>query len=151
MLPKTYHLAEINIARMVAPLDSTIMAEFVANLDGINALAEASPGFVWRLVGDGNDATSVRPYDDDMIIVNMSVWKSVEDLRQYVYRSPHADYIKKRKDWFSRMSQPFMVMWWVEAGHIPTVSEAKDHLEHLRAHGESDYAFTFLRAFPPPE
>lgn len=146
-----WHIAQINIGRMAAPLDSPIMAEFMNNLDKINALAEASPGFVWRLTGDGNNATSLRPYDDERIIVNMSVWKSVDDLKQYVYNSDHAGYIKKRKEWFERMTQAFMGMWYVPAGHIPTVEEAKEHLEHLRAHGESEYTFTFLRVFPPPE
>lgn len=145
-----YHLAQINIARMVASLDSPVMAEFVNNLDRINALAESSPGFVWRLKGEGNDATSLRPYDDDMLIVNMSVWKTVEDLQQYVYRSGHVDVMRKRKQFFSKMEQAFMGMWWIPAGHIPTVQEAKDHLEHLRAHGESDHTFTFRRIFPPP-
>lgn len=151
MSSNAYHIAQINIGRMTAPLDSPIMAEFVNNLDRINALAESSPGFVWRLVGAGNDATSLRPYDDDRIIVNMSVWESVDDLKQYVYKSAHAGFIKKRKEWFERMTQSFMGLWWIPAGHIPTVEEAKEHLEHLRTHGESEYTFTFLRLFPPPE
>ncbi len=150
MSGNAYHLAQINIARMAGSIDSPIMAEFVANLDSINALAESSPGFVWRLVGAGNDATSLRPYDDDMIIVNMSVWKTVEDLQQYVYHSAHTGFIRKRKEWFIPMKQAFMGMWWIPAGHIPTVEEAKEHLEHLRAHGETEYTFTFLKVFPPP-
>lgn len=150
MTGRASHLAQINIARMLAPLDDPIMAGFVANLDGINALAESSPGFVWRLKGEGNDATDLRPFDDDMMIVNMSVWKTVEDLQQYVYRSAHSAMIKKRREWFSRMTQSFMGMWWIPAGDIPTIAEAKAHLEHLRAHGESEYTFTFLRVFPPP-
>lgn len=145
-----YHLAQVNIGRMVAPLDSPVMAEFVDNLDRINTLAESSPGFVWRLKGDGNDATSLRPFEDEMIIVNMSVWKTVEDLQQYVYRSAHTEIMRKRKQFFNKMEQAFMVMWWIPAGHLPDVQEAKTHLEHLRAHGESDYAFTFRRIFPPP-
>jgi Domain of unknown function (DUF3291) len=150
MAERAYHIAQINIGRMAAPLDSPIMAEFMNNLDRINALAESSPGFIWRLIGDGNNATSLRPFDDDMIIVNMSVWKTVEDLQQYVYHSAHAGFIRKRKEWFSRMNQAFMGLWWIPAGHIPTVDEAKEHLEHLRAHGESEYTFTFLKTFPPP-
>src|SRR5262249_39952857 len=110
MVANTYHLAQINIGRMAAPLDSPTMAEFVNNLDRINALAESSPGFVWRLIGAGNDATSLRPYDDDRIIVNMSVWKSVEEFQQYVYRSAHAEIMRKRKQFFERM-EAYFVMW----------------------------------------
>jgi hypothetical protein len=146
----TYYLAEINIARMLEPLDSPIMAEFVANLDRINALAESSPGFVWRLVGEGDDATSLRPYDDDMIIVNMSVWESVEHLHTYAYKSDHTDILRKRKDWFSKMGEAHFCMWWIRAGHTPTVREAKEHLDHMREHGESAYAFTFKNVFPAP-
>jgi hypothetical protein len=145
-----YHLAQINIARMLAPLDDPIMADFAANLDAINALAESSPGFVWRLKGDGNNATDLRPYDDEMLIVNMSVWKTVEDLQQYVYRSAHSGMMKRRKEWFSRM-KVYMGMWWIPAGTTPTLDEAKEHLEYLQAHGESAYTFTFLKVFPPPE
>lgn len=145
-----YHLAQVNIARMVAPLDNPVMTEFVDNLDRINALAESSPGYVWRLKGDGNDATSLRPYDDEMIIVNLTVWKTVEDLQQYVYHTAHTEIMRKRKQFFSKMEKPFMCMWWIPAGHIPDVQEAKTHLDHLQAHGESDYAFTFRRIFSPP-
>lgn len=139
----TQHLAQLNIARMLAPIDSPVMAEFVAQLDAINALADGSPGFVWRLVGAGNDATSLRPFPDDFIIVNMSVWESIEALKQYVYRSDHARVLRERAKWFEKMSESHMVLWWVPAGHIPTVTEAKAKLMHLREHGETPEAFTF--------
>jgi hypothetical protein len=145
-----YHLAQVNIGRLTAPLDSPILAGFVNNLDRINALAEESPGFVWRLVGEGNDATSLRPYDDDMIIVNMSVWESVEQLQAYVYKSDHTDIMRGRKQWFSKMDF-YMCMWWVRVGHIPTVKEAKERLEHMEQHGESAHSFTFRNVFPPPD
>lgn len=150
-MPKhVYHIAEINIARMLEPLDSPIMAEFANNLDQINALAESSPGFVWRLVGEGNDATSLRPFEDDMIIVNMSVWESVDQLKNYAYKSNHTDFLRKRKQWFHLMKDAYFCMWWVKAGHTPTVREAKEHLDHLRTHGETATAFTFKTLFPPP-
>jgi hypothetical protein len=146
-----YHIAQLNIGRILAPTDSPIMAEFMNNLDQINALAESTPGFVWRLIGDGNDATSLRPYpEDDMMLVNMSVWETVEQLRDYVYKSNHVDFLRKRKQWFELMKEAYYCMWWVRAGHIPTVREAKERLEHLRAHGETATAFTFKTVFPPP-
>jgi hypothetical protein len=142
-----FHLAQVNIARMVAPLDSPTLGGFVARLDEINALADSSPGFVWRFqTADGN-ATAVRPYDDDRILFNMSVWQSLEHLRQYVYRSAHAQLIGRRKDWFSKFDTPYLALWWVPAGHLPSVDEAKQRLELLRANGETREAFTFRRGF----
>ena len=141
-------LAQVNIGRLLAPIDSPQLAGFVEKLDEINALAEASPGFVWRLTGEGNDATSLRPYDDDMIIMNMSVWQDLEALHTYTYRTDHAQIMKHRRQWFESMKEAFMVLWWVEDGHIPTVWEARDRLEHLRAHGPTPHAFTFKQNFP---
>jgi hypothetical protein len=137
------HLAQLNIGRMLGPIDSPVMAEFVAQLDEINALAERSPGFVWRLVGAGNDATSLRPFDDDLIIVNMSVWQDVASLKAYVYRSDHARVMRDRRRWFEKMRDAFVVLWWIPEGHIPTIHEAKERLMHLREHGETPHAFTF--------
>jgi Domain of unknown function (DUF3291) len=141
-----YHLAQINIARIKGvDMNDPIMAEFVALLDEINTLAEQSPGFVWRLKGDGNDATDILPFDDTRIIVNMSVWENLESLENYVYRSSHADVMKKRKQWFSRFELPAVVLWHIPAGHIPTVEEAKRRLAHLQQNGTSNYAFDFKR------
>ena len=144
-----YELAQLNIATTKAPLDSPLMAEFVANLDRINALAEASPGFVWRLKGEGNDATSLRPLGDD-VIVNMSVWQNAQALHNYVYRTAHLEVMKKRKAWFEAMREAYVVLWWVPAGHRPDVGEALSRLETLRRLGPTNMAFTFKQPFPPP-
>jgi hypothetical protein len=144
------HLAQLNLGRMLAPLDSPLMADFVNALADINALAERSPGFVWRLVGDGgNDATSIRPYPDERIIVNMSVWETVAALKAYAYKSEHAQFLRRRHEWFEKFDGPYLVLWWIPEGHTPTVWEAKDRLDHLRAHGETPHAFTFKRIFAP--
>lgn len=147
----TYHLAQLNIGRIVAPLESEQLAGFVDQLETINALADASPGFVWRLQTDDGDATGLRPFDDDLIIVNMSVWESVEALSAYAYRSDHRDVLRRRGEWFERMPEAFLVLWWVPAGHFPTVDEAKDRLELVRAKGPTPDAFTFRAVFPPPD
>ncbi len=142
-----YHLAQINIARMVAPLDSPVMHDFVANLERINALAESAEGFIWRLKGDGNDATSLRPYEDERVIVNMSVWESVDALYQYAYYSDHTEIFRRRAEWFEKMTTPAAGLWWILAGHIPTVAEAKEKLEHLEQYGATPQAFTFKKRF----
>ncbi|MBL8166022.1 MAG: DUF3291 domain-containing protein [Anaerolineae bacterium] len=147
----SYQIAQINIARMVAPLDSPVMADFVANLDQINALAEAAPGFVWRLKGEGNDATSLRPYEDDRIIVNMSVWQSIDALFQYTYYTAHTDFFRRRAEWFEKLATPAVTLWWVAAGHEPTPAEGRERLEYLAAHGPTPHAFTFKQHFSPEE
>jgi hypothetical protein len=146
----TYHLAQVNIAVLREPLDSPALADFVAALAPINALADASPGFVWRLQTEDGDATAIRPFDDDMIMVNMSVWQSVEALGDYVYRSAHTPVMRRRREWFQAMAEAYVALWWVPAGHRPAVGEAKERLEHLRANGPGSFAFTFRRPFPPP-
>ena len=148
-----YSLAQVNIARMLAPLDNPIMAGFVAQLDTVNALADGSPGFIWRLQTPEGNATDLRPYEDEMILVNMSVWSTLEDLTRFVYasESQHRDVMKQRRRWFQRFDGPYVALWWVPQGHIPTVEEAKERLEHLRAHGETPYAFTFKKPFPMPD
>ncbi|HET7810423.1 MAG TPA: DUF3291 domain-containing protein [Steroidobacteraceae bacterium] len=145
-----YQLAQINIARLKAPLDSPELKDFVDNLDRINALAENSPGFVWRLKGEGNDATSLRPMGDD-VIVNMSVWRDVESLKNYVYRSAHVEILKRKREWFTRMAESHMALWWVPQGHQPAVSEAAIKLRVLREKGPSPEAFTFTSAFAAPD
>lgn len=146
----SYQLAQLNIATLKAPLASPELKDFVDNLDRINALAEVSAGFVWRLVGDGNDATSLRPFGDD-IIVNMSVWRDVEALRDFAYRSGHVEIMRRRREWFTRMAAAYMVLWWVPAGHEPTLAEAAERLELLRRRGPTPEAFTFGEAFPAPD
>ena len=142
-------LAQLNIATMREPLETPSMADFVANLERINALAEQSPGFVWRLKDDEGDATTLRPFGE-MVIVNMSVWQGIESLRRYAFESAHAEILRRRREWFDPMSDAHAVLWWVQHGHRPTVEEAAERLEYLRAHGATNRAFTFKSAFPPP-
>jgi heme-degrading monooxygenase HmoA len=149
MRSSKYHIAQVNIARMLAPLDDPIMAEFVASLSEINALADRSPGFVWRFQTEEGNATGVRPYDDDRIIVNLSVWETIENLKAYVHKSAHAEVMRRRRQWFEKFQGVYMALWWVEAGHIPTVDEAKERLEYLGQHGESERAFTFKQPYDP--
>jgi hypothetical protein len=144
-----WQLAQINIARMRAPLDDPTMVGFVSRLDAINALAEASPGFVWRFQGEAGNATYLRPYDDDRIIINMSVWESVDALRAYVYQADHAAVMRQRKDWFEKFDGPYLALWWVPFGHRPGIDEAKVRLDHLRLHGPSAWAFTVRETFAP--
>lgn len=146
-----YHLAEVNIASPLAPLDDPVMAGFVDNLSAMNALAEATPGFVWRLTDDTEaDATSLRPYGAD-VMVNMSVWESVEALREYTYRTAHLDFMRRRHEWFRRDGpSPHLALWWVPAGHRPGVEEAGRRLAMLAAEGPGLEAFTLRRPFPPP-
>jgi len=143
-------LAQLNIASLKAPLDSPELKDFVDNLDRINALAESSPGFVWRLVGDGNDATSLRPLGDN-VLVNMSVWRDVASLKSYVYQSAHTQIMKRRREWFTRMGEAHMVLWWVADGHQPNVAEAVARLKLLRERGPTPEAFTFGEAFGAPD
>ena len=146
-----YQLAQVNIALPVELLTSQRLAEFVALLEPVNALADAAPGFVWRLQTEDGDATAVRAFDDDRLIVNMSVWESVESLRDFVYRNPeHRAIMRERRRFFVHLREAIQVLWWVPAGHIPTVEEAEERLELLRAHGPTPEAFTFRVNFPPP-
>jgi len=145
-----YQLAQVNIARMLAPLDSPLMAEFVAQLDTINALADASPGFVWRLQTSEGNAAALRPYEDDLMLVNLSLWASLADLSVFVYKSRHRQVLQQRHQWFERFNGFYVALWWVPSGHIPTVEEAKERLDYLRTHGESPYAFSFKEPFPAP-
>ena len=145
-----WHLAQVNVATIVAPLDSPPLADFVAALDRINALAEASAGFVWRLKGDGGNATDIRAGDDPNFIVNKSVWQSVELLFEFVYRSMHTKVMSRRRDWFKKPDQAYHVLWWVPVGHEPTVEEALARLAHLQQHGPTAHAFTFKERYPSP-
>jgi hypothetical protein len=141
-----FELAQLNIAYLKAPIDSPTLADFVANLDRINLLADASDGFRWRLQTDEGHATSLRPFGDD-VIVNMSVWRDLEALREFAYNSAHTEIMKRRREWFAQAPQAYAVLWWVPSGHRPSLSEAADRLEQLRQHGPSPMAFTFGRVF----
>ncbi|HEY1327624.1 MAG TPA: DUF3291 domain-containing protein [Casimicrobiaceae bacterium] len=146
-----YELAQLNIGVLRGPIGSPIMAEFVANLDRVNALADGSPGFAWRLQTEEGNATAIRPFDDENVAVNLSVWRDMESLTAFVYRSAHVDIMRRRREWFERMDEAFLVLWWVPKGHRPTVQEAIDRLQILRADGPTREAFTFRHPFPAPD
>jgi heme-degrading monooxygenase HmoA len=131
-------------------MDGPVMSGFKAMLEPINALADEAPGFVWRLQTEDGDATAIRPYEDERMMVNMSTWESIEDLRAFVYTSGHTAVMRSRKQWFEKL-QIYMVLWWVPAGHEPTIDEAKARLAHLQARGPTPYAFTFRASFPSPD
>jgi hypothetical protein len=146
-----WELAQLNIGTTVAPLDTEQLAGFVAALEPVNAIADSAPGFVWRLQDDAGDATSYRAFGDDSILVNMSVWTSVESLADFVYRSAHVEIMRRRREFFVRLTDAFTVLWWVPAGHLPTVAEAEERLLTLRSDGPTPYAFTFREPFPAPD
>jgi hypothetical protein len=145
----THELAQINVARLKAPIDHPDTAEFVANLDAINALGEASPGFVWRFQTAEGNATSVHPYDDVLVIINLTMWTSVEALADFAYRSGHTAFLRRRAEWFERATTPVVAMWWEPAGSRPSEHGAVARLEHLRTHGPTAHAFTFREQFDP--
>lgn len=146
-----YHLAQINIGRLIAPIDDPRIAEFVTQLEPINVLADKSPGFVWRLQSASGNATDII-YDerDSSILVNMSVWKSLEALRDYAYKSGHACVLRDRAKWFEKMDKPIYCLWWIPAGHIPTVAEGRERLEHYQQHGPTPFSFWFSKHFSQP-
>lgn len=144
-----YYLAQVNTATLRAPLHDPQMTDFVAQIRAINAVADADPGFVWRLRSEGGeDATSIRAFDDERILITLTVWKSLEALSNYVYRSAHAGVMRDRRRWFEKADQPILALWWIPVGHLPSVEEAKERLEHLRCHGSTPYAFSFSKPFP---
>ncbi|RZS91029.1 uncharacterized protein DUF3291 [Motilibacter rhizosphaerae] len=146
----TYHLAQVNIGRTLAPLTSEQLAGFVELLEPVNALADASPGFVWRLQGEAGDATEFKLRGDELLIVNMSVWESLDELGDFVFRTMHAEVMRRRREWFERLREVYTCLWWVPEGHVPTVAEAEERLAELAADGPSPVAFTFQRPFPAP-
>ncbi len=148
--PERWHVAQLNVGRAVAPMDQPAMAGFVSRLDEINDLSEASPGFVWRLKGDGNSAVDIHVTDDPQFIVNLTVWASIDALHAFTYRSDHRTVFKRRHDWFERHHSPNMVLWWVPAGTIPTLDEALARLARLTTDGPTPEAFTFKHRLPPP-
>jgi hypothetical protein len=146
-----FHLAEINIGRFRAPVDDPMIADFVANLERINALADGSPGFIWRLTGDGDDATDIKPdASDPMMAINMSVWESPQALGAFVYRSDHLPIMRRRAEWFEKL-ELYMALWWVPVGRFPTVEEGMGKVETLRRLGPTAQAFTFRNPFPAPD
>jgi len=146
-----HHLAQINVGRLLAPVGDPLVAEFVASLDRVNALADAQAGFVWRLTGAGNDATDIRPDPGDALqAINVSVWESLEALAAFVYRSDHLGVMRRRREWFAAPAEAYMTLWWVPAGHRPDMAEGLERLRLLRANGPSRLAFTFRQPFPAP-
>jgi hypothetical protein len=147
-----YQLAQVNIGRVKAPIDDPLMAGFVSRLDELNALADRNPGFVWRLQTPVGNATYFRPYpEDDRILINMSVWKSIAALRNYVYKTSHAELLRQRDAWFEKFSGVYMALWWVPAGHRPGMDEATKRIAHLAQHGPPQFAVTFKPSFDPDD
>lgn len=152
MVSTQWQLAQVNLGRLRAPIDDPMIAEFKHALDEINAVAEASPGFVWRLQDDDGNATGIEVSpDDELVIPNMSVWESIEALSEFVYRSDHTPFLRRRRDWFERFGRTFLALWWVPTGHLPTLAEAIARLDILERHGPTTRAFTFRHPFPPPD
>jgi hypothetical protein len=152
-LSAAFHIAQLNIGELVAPSGSPEVAEFEALLDPINAIADAAPGFVWRLQDEEGNATSFRIFDGDTL-VNMSVWESIESLRAFAYGmhadGAHTGVMRRRAEWFRPAKDAYLALWWVEAGHIPDLEEAAERLTYLRDRGPTERAFTFRKSFPPP-
>jgi hypothetical protein len=146
-----WQLAQVNVARAQFPVDSAQMADFMALLDPINALADGTEGFVWRLQTEAGDATALRPFDDDRILINMSVWESFAALRSFVYLSNHLEVMRRRREWFERMAEAYLALWWIPAGQLPTIADARARLDILRERGPSPAAFTFHDRYPAPE
>lgn len=152
-----YVLAQVNIGRLIAPLDAPLMADFVAALDPVNAVADAAPGFIWRLQTEDGNATALRVFEQDAegadggILINMSVWESVEALAAFVYGAAHLPVLRRRREWFERMKEAYTALWWIPRGRIPAIGEAEDRVRHLRAHGPTPRAFTLREHFPPPD
>jgi len=145
-----FHLAQINIAQPKGDIDDPIMAGFVARIDEINALAEQSDGFVWRLIAAAGEPTGIPVFDDANMLVNMSVWQDIEALKHFVYHTAHLELLKDKSAWFDKMASQHQCMWWIPAGHVPTLEEAKQRLDELQANGPSERAFTFSKPFPAP-
>ncbi|MGC4102446.1 DUF3291 domain-containing protein [Ferruginibacter sp.] len=146
-----YQLAEINIARMKGiNINDPVMKEFVDNLDAVNALAENSPGFIWRFKDDSNNATAFNPFNDEQVIINISVWEDIETLRDFMYNTWHADFMKRRREWFHRFGKLYTAMWWTPAGKFPTVEEAIDNLDYLQKNGATEKVFDFKNIFNAP-
>jgi len=147
-----YDLAEINVARLRAPLDDPLVHGFVDGLDRINGLADDSPGFCWRLQDeDGGDATSIQAFDDELMLINMSTWESIEALHAFVFNTAHSEFLRRRRDWFAALGEVYVALWWVPAGHQPSQDEGIERLEKLRESGPTMHAFTFKDAFAPAD
>ena len=146
-----YNIAEINIAKIKGvDINDPIMKEFVDNLDGVNAIAESSSGFVWRLKDESNNATSINPYNDEQIIINISVWESIEALEHFMYKTFHSNFLKRRKEWFQTFGKVSTAMWWIPNGQVPTIEESVEKLDYLQKNGSTELVFDFKNKFPAP-
>ncbi|ANB08532.1 hypothetical protein SAM40697_4574 [Streptomyces ambofaciens] len=148
MTDAAYELAQVNISRLKAPLDSPQLKDFVDALDPVNASADAAEGFVWRLQSESGNATDVPFFGDDWLIVNLTVWRDADALTAFMYQGRHREMLARRREWFERLAEAVTTLWWVPAGHRPTVAEAESRLLHLRTHGPTPYAFTLRTSFP---
>jgi hypothetical protein len=151
----SFVLAQVNIGRLRAPLDTPALADFVAALDPVNAVADAAPGFVWRLQTEDGNATAIQAFEWDTagsagVIINMSVWESVEALAAFVYSAGHRRVLRRRREWFEPMREAYTALWWIPRGTTPTVADAEDKVRYLREHGPGPEAFTLRVHFPPP-
>ena len=146
-----YHLAQINIAYSSGARDEEIMQGFIDRLDEINAIADSSPGFVWRLQTEEGDATAIKAFDDPLILVNVSVWEDIDSLKYFVYKSAHVELIQDREAWFKKIPESHQALWWITEGQLPTVEEAREKLEYLQANGPGEAAFTFSKPYPHPQ
>lgn len=143
-----YELAQVNISRLKFPLDSPELKDFVDALDPVNASAEEADGYVWRLQSEGGDATDIKVFGDDWLIINLTVWRDTNALTAFMYQGQHREMLARRREWFERVQEAMTALWWVPAGHRPTVAEAESRLLHLRANGPTPYAFTLRTSFP---
>ncbi|KAM3102549.1 DUF3291 domain-containing protein [Phormidesmis sp. 146-12] len=149
--PELFHLAQVNIATLRAPLHDPQMADFVAQIRDVNRVADVDPGFVWRLRSEGeDDATNIRAFEDDRILITLTVWRSLQALSDYVYQGAHAGVMRDRRRWFVKTNQPILALWWLPVGEFPTVEQSKERLKHLCLHGSTAYAFSFGKPFPSP-
>lgn len=146
-----WHLAQLNVGRLRAPIEHPDSAGFADNLDPVNELAETAPGFVWRLKDDRGNATGFTRDGDPLRILNLSVWESVQSLKDYTYASGHVDFMRRRLEWFTPRDGAHLVLWWIPTDHEPTIEEAEARLARLAADGPSHHAFTFMLTFPPPD
>ncbi len=146
-----YHLAQINIALAKAEMDTEIMEGFVSRLDEINETADRAEGFIWRLQSEEGDSTAIRAFDEPLLLVNMSVWDSIEALKFFVYKSVHVELIRDRQAWFHKFVDAHQALWWIPAGHIPTIEEAKEKLEAIQKNGPTSLAFHYGKPFAKPE
>jgi len=145
-----FHLAQINIARFHLAMDDPHIAAFTDQLDAVNKLADDSPGFIWRLQGDDGNAMALQAFDDANMLINMSVWESVDALFDYTYKTAHTKIMSRRKEWFGRLQDAYSALWWIDAGHIPNPVEGRERLELLQKNGPTPDAFTFKQRFPAP-